>query len=117
VQTTYAFLAGLAIAAVLGFTVVWYLKSHLKGILIDICGTETRADFWRAFSNVILILAPLVFAMQFHPKAGDNLPVIFQLNDQLRWPLWGLITSVMALGGILSLFILFAAAPPKPELR
>ena len=101
----YAFLLGLAITVGLGFTVVWYLKSHLKGILIDLCGTEQRGDFWMAFSNVILILVPVVFAMQFHPAAGENVPAVFQLNHQLKWSLVGLVASVLALGAILSLFI------------
>jgi hypothetical protein len=51
----------------------------------------------------------MVFAMQFHPKVGDNLPVIFQLNYQLKWVLVGLISSVMALGAVLSIFIMFSA--------
>ena len=109
---TNAFLLGLTIAAALGFTLVWYLKSHLKGILVDLCGAETRADFWMAFSNVTLLLAPMVFAMQFHAKAGDDLSVVFQLNYQLKWVLLGLIASVIALGGVVSLFILFSATPP-----
>ena len=89
----------------LGFTVVWRLKSHLKGILADLCGTERRADFWMAFSNVILILAPALLAMPFHSTEGENVPAVFRLAHQLKWSLVGLVTSVLALGAILSLFI------------
>ena len=79
-DTGYTFLIGLSLATVLGFAVTIYLKVYLKDILVDLCGTEARAAFWMAFSNVTLILVPMVFAMQFHPKMGDSLPVIFQLN-------------------------------------
>src|SRR5436309_15605156 len=103
--SAYAFLLGLAITAALGFAVVWYLKSHLKGILIDLCGTERRADFWMAFSNVILLLVPLVFAMQFDSQGGQYTSAVFQLNEQLKWSFIGLVCSVLALGTILSLFI------------
>jgi uncharacterized membrane protein YhaH (DUF805 family) len=105
-----AFFLGLAITAALGFSVVWYLRSHLRGILVDLCGTEARADFWMAFSNVVLILVPMIFGMQF--QANPNLPAIFQLNYQLKWVFTGLVVSVMSLGAILSLFIRRDSAPP-----
>jgi len=102
-SSTDAFFLGLAITAALGFSVVWYLRSHLRGILIDLCGTESRADFWMAFSNVVLILVPMIFGMQFQAK--ENLPAVLQLNYQLKWVFIGLVLSVMSLGVILSLFI------------
>jgi hypothetical protein len=101
----YSFLISLAITAGVSFAVVWYLKCHLRGILIDLCGTDRRADFWMAFSNVILILMPVVFAMQFSPLAGENVPPVFQLTHQLKWGFMGLVTSMLALGAILSKFI------------
>jgi hypothetical protein len=99
------FILGLCLAALLSVGVVWYLNTHLKGILTELCGTERRADFWIAFSNVILILVPMVFAMQFHSAADDNVPVFFQLIYQLKWSFIGLVTSMLALGAKLSLFI------------
>ena len=100
------FLAGLLITAGIGFAAVWYLKSHLKAILIDLCGSEARADFWMAFSNITLILVPVAFAMQEQPAAAVKTPILFQLSDQLKWALTGQIVSVLALGAILSRFIL-----------
>ena len=113
--SAYAFLVGLAITITLVFAVVWYLKSHLRGILIDLCGTERRADFWMAFSNVILILVPAVFAMQFHPDARENLPVVFQMVYPLKWSFMGLAISVLALGLILSRFIRRESARPAGQ--
>ena len=104
-QVVAVFLLGLAITVVLGFTVVRYLGSPLKQILVDLCGTEQRAQFWLVFSNVILILVPAVFAMQFHFSGGEDLPSVFQLTYQLKWSVVGLVTSILALGLILSMFI------------
>jgi hypothetical protein len=104
-NSTHAFLLGLLITAVLGFTVVIYLKSRLESILIDLCGTEVRADFWMALSNVTLILVPIVFAMQCQPEATQTSSVIFLLSDQLKWALIGLIISVAGLGTVLSHYI------------
>ncbi len=101
----HAFGLGLGITAGVGFGVVWYLKSHLKGILADLCGTEARADFWMAFSNVILILVPVVFAMQFHSAAGENVPAVLQLIRQLKWSFAGMVASMLFLGAVLGLSI------------
>jgi hypothetical protein len=113
--SAYAFLLGLVITLALGFAIVWYLTSRLRGILIDLCGTERRADFWMAFSNVILILVPLVFAMQFHSADDQDLPVIFQLVYQLKWSFIGLAMSVLALGVILSRFIRRESSRPATQ--
>jgi hypothetical protein len=111
-NSTHAFLLGLLVTTVLGFTVVGYLKSRLKGILIDLCGTEVRADFWMALCNVTLILVPIVFAMQCQPEANQTSSVIFLLTDQLKWAFIGLIVSVGALGTVLSHYIP-GGPPPK----
>jgi hypothetical protein len=109
---TQAYFVSLAAALALGFGVAWYLKSHLRGILVDLCGTDQRADFWIAFSNVVLILVPAAFAMQFRPESNENVPILFQLNSQLKWVFNGLIASVMSLGAILALSISRRPADP-----
>ena len=105
-----SFLLGLAITVVLSFAVVWYLKSSLKGILLDLCGTERRGEFWMAFTNVTLMLVPIVFAMQFHSVTGENVSAVFAISYQLKWSFVGLVTSVLAIGITVSLFIRWDAA-------
>lgn len=63
---------------------------------------EGRADFWIAFSNVIPILVPMIFAMQF-PHGSES--IVFQRNNQLKWAFSGLVASVMGLYEILRRFI------------
>ncbi|HUJ22952.1 MAG TPA: hypothetical protein VLX58_15585 [Bryobacteraceae bacterium] len=113
--SSIVFGVGLCGAVVLCFLVVWYLKSHLRGLLIDLCGTETRADFWMAFSNVVLILVPLMFGMQFHTETDRELPIVFQITYQLKWVLSGLVVSVLTLGAVLSLFIRRHSAKPAGQ--
>jgi hypothetical protein len=64
------FLVGILISAVASGAVVWYLKPSLQGLLVDLCGTEERAAFWTAFSNVTIGLTPLRLAM--HDRPGDT---------------------------------------------
>jgi hypothetical protein len=104
-STNGAFLVGLAITAFIGFSAVWYLKSHLRGVLTDLCGTEIRADFWMAFTNVTLIVVPMIFALQFYPEPGRQYSAMYQLAYQLKWVLIGLIVSVVSLGMLLLFFI------------
>src|SRR5262249_24965973 len=93
-----AFLLGLGLTVALAVTVVWYLKSYLRAILVDLCGTEGRADFWMAFTNVTLILTPVIFATQFYPAPSDSSLVAFQFVAQLKWALIGLAVAVAGLG-------------------
>ena len=58
-----AFLLDIAFAALLFVGIVAYVKKHLRTLLIELCGTTERASFWLAFSNVTLVLVPLIFAL------------------------------------------------------
>ena len=100
-----AFSLGLLIAGASGFAAAVYLKSHMKDILLDLCGSTGRAEFWMAFCSVILVLVPLIFSMQFHMAADEKVPVILQLSYQLKWVFVGLVASVMSIGTILAIFI------------
>ena len=108
------FLGGFGLTVVVTALVVWYLKPHLYRILVDLCGADERAKFWMAFSNVVLILVPTVFAMSFRPQSGKDISAFFQITSQLRWSLIGLAVSVITLGCVISRFI---PKTPQPRLE
>jgi len=99
------FLAGVAAATAASVAVVAYLRLHLESILTDLCGTVERAKFWAAFSNVTLILVPLIFAMDYRPEARHGAGVVFQMGAQLKYVLIGLVVTVMVLGIAIGSFI------------
>ena len=99
------FVCGLAITLVTSVSVVIYLKSPLRKILAELCGSPERAAFWTAFSNVALTVVPVIFAMQYHPETGGSAPVAFELADQLKWGLIGVVLSITLLAWVLSRFI------------
>ena len=66
------FLIGVGTTVAVSVLAVGYLKSSLTKILIDLCGTQERATFWTAFSNVTLILVPLIFALHYRPEIGPG---------------------------------------------
>ncbi len=99
------FLIGVGTTALVSFLTVGYLKPHLKRILIDLCGTEERANFWTAFSNITLILVPFIFAIHYHPKTGPDTTTVFEVGTQLESALIGLVVSVVTLGIVIGRFI------------
>lgn len=102
---TKIFVVGGGTTLAVSFLAVAYLKPHLKRILLDLCGTEERAGFWTAFSNVTLVLVPLIFAMHYRPQTGPETSAVLEMGTQLEWALIGLVASVLILGIVLSSFI------------
>lgn len=98
------YLTGLGATLMAATFVTLYLRSHLKAILVDLCGTVPRAMFWLAFSNVALLLIPLIFAMSYDPQNAPASPVL-AISAQLERSLLGLVFTVGFLGIVLGSFI------------
>jgi hypothetical protein len=106
----WLFVSGLVVTITASVLTLAYLRRPLLRILVDLCGTEDRAAFWLAFSNVTLFLVPVLLALHRHPGSGSFAEAIFGIGDQLEVALLGLVVSVVALGLVLSRFI------PRNEL-
>jgi hypothetical protein len=109
-----AFGTGLAVTMGVVFLALLYLRSPLQVILTDLCGTVERARFWTAFSNTTLFLVPFALALNHQPTAGGTKSLVFEISDQIKSAVIGLIIFVMVLGMVLSRFILrssFVQAP------
>ncbi len=106
------FLTCVGATALLSLAVAIYLRSHLRTILTDLCGTPERANFWTVFSNVILVLVPLIFALDYHPNADAGVPLVFEISAQLKHALVGLMISIIGLGTAIGSFIL---RNPRPD--
>lgn len=104
------YLAGAITTLLITMIEVIYFRKPLHAILVDLCGTAERANFWRAFSNVTFALIPLVFALEHSSgDAGEGRIGLREAMDaftsQLSHALVGLIVSVLAMGVILSAYI------------
>ena len=84
---------------------MFYMKQPLQRVLVDLCGTQERANFWTAFSSITLVLVPIICAMQFRPGSTSEINLSFAIIDQLKWALIGLVGTVVALGVVISKFI------------
>ena len=104
-NTSVLFLCGLVLTFAMSISVVIYLRPPLRRILTELCGTTERAAFWTAFSGVGLTAVPVIFAMQCHPENSASAPAAFELADQLKWGLIGMVLSITVLAWVLSRFI------------
>lgn len=112
-----AWFAGLGLSLLASLAVVLALRRPLRRLLVELCGHETRAGFWAAFSHVALVLAPLLGALHQRPEADDG--ALWQAARQLEWALGGLLAAVLVVGLVLGRFIAAfergRAAPHAPR--
>jgi len=101
---TTVFLCDVGIAAFLFVGIVSYVKKHLRLLLLELCGTIERASFWLAFSNVTLVLVPLIFALDYKPEFGPDKTAVFEMATQLKYALIGFVITLGSLALILLRF-------------
>ena len=94
------YIATLVATLVASLTVVLVLRRPLQRLLVDLCGTSNRAAFWTAFTNVALVLTPLLGAMHRRPSALGERAV--EVIAQLEWALGGLLAAVLLIGAVLA---------------
>lgn len=99
------FLMGISITVLISLLVVGYMRPRLRKVLVDLCGNEERAEFWTVFSNVSLLLTPLLVAMHYQPMTGEGVSVFFEIINQLKWGLVGLLGSILIVGMIIKGYI------------
>lgn len=90
-----------------------YLNPHFRRVLVDLCRTEERAQFWAVFSNLLLIGFPLIIALGFHPEAMTQEAAVFELIGRLSFNLAGYLFALVGVGFIVSIFALFAPRQPS----
>jgi hypothetical protein len=71
-SSTTTFLSDVTLRTFLCMGIVRYVQKHLRTLLIEMCGPTERANFWVAFSNVMLVLIPLIFALDYKPEFGPD---------------------------------------------
>jgi len=116
-NTIVSFLIQLIFTFVIVFLIVGYLRPYLRKILIDLCGTEERAQFWTAFSNILLIGMPVIFALNYRPEAKNADDLFFEIVGKLSGNLGGLLLALVCVGIIVSFFALVTLRNSKAEAK
>jgi uncharacterized membrane protein YhaH (DUF805 family) len=110
-NTILAFLVEVTMTLILAVLLVRYLHPFLIKILVDLCGTEDRARFWSAFSNILLIGMPLIFSLNFNPQAETPEKLFFEMGSKLSGNAGGFLLALIGIGFIVSFFSLVARRP------
>lgn len=61
----HLFMIEIFIGLVVSSCVIIILNKPLKNVLTDICGTEVRAKFWVMYTNIMLVITPLLSSIIF----------------------------------------------------
>ena len=110
-ERIWIYLLQIIVTAGTSLAVVIYFRPHLKRVLVDLCGTQDRAQFWVVFSSILLVGLPLIFALGFNPlniKAGL---LFYDTARQVRANLLGFLLALIAIGFSVSVFALVAPRP------
>jgi hypothetical protein len=96
---------GIGMTLLFSFGVVFFLRGHLKAILIDLCGSSERAAFWCAFSNATLVLLPLIVTLDYRPGEGEKVASLWGLVAIADRGIAGVTATVIAIGIVVGSFI------------
>ncbi len=113
----YAFLIEVGLTLITCFLIVGYIRPFLKRILFELCGTEERAQFWTAFSNILLIGLPLIFGLNYHVQAQTSDDLFFEVATHIAGNFTGLLLALIAIGFIVAFFALVAPKPYEMEKK
>ena len=112
-----SFLIQVTLTLVITSLIVGYLRPFLRKVLVDLCGTKERAQFWIAFSNILLIGLPIIIALNYRPEANDAEELFFEVAGKLSGNLGGLLFAMFGTGLIVSFFALVAPKSTKIETK
>jgi hypothetical protein len=110
-NTIWVYLLQLLVTLSISISTLFYFRPHLRRILLDLCGTQERAEFWLVFSGILLIGLPLIFGLGFLPLESQLDLQFYEAARQLRANLLGFLLALVAIGGVVSFFALIAPRP------
>jgi hypothetical protein len=116
-NTILSFIIQMLLTLLLVSMIVGYLRPYLRKVLADLCGTDERAQFWTAFSNILLIGMPLIFALNYRPETRNLEDLFFEVAGKVSGNLGGLLVALIGIGFIVSFFALVAPKPQKLESK
>jgi hypothetical protein len=97
VSVLAAFWLALSFALGLATFVVLLLRRPLRAVLVEVCGTETRANFWTAYSTIAVVLATFL-----------GMLASFPLSEGSDWADHPWLPSALSSFRLSILFLLFA---------
>ncbi len=81
-----------------GLAISFYLRGALRNLLLDLCGTAPRAEFWVRISTVLVTAFPILLALWwgYSGTAGATPAVV--LRSALISTATGIVAAVAVMG-------------------
>jgi uncharacterized membrane protein YhaH (DUF805 family) len=114
-NTIVFFILEVTLTLAISILVFRYMRPFLIRILIDLCGTEERAQFWTVFSNIILVGLPLLISLTYQPESSQAEELFFEITHRISGNMLGFLFSLLGVGLIVSVFAL--VAPRQKESK
>jgi hypothetical protein len=92
------FLVEVGIAVSSSTLVVAFLTGPLRRLLVDACGSDERANFWVAYSDAMIFIAPLVATVVFGKSSDLYAPTLPFYKAALGSALFGIFVALAAVG-------------------
>jgi hypothetical protein len=116
-NTILSFVIEVTLTLVISALLVAYLRPFLEKILLDLCGTQERAQFWTVFSNILVTGMPIILALNYRPEASNSEQLFFEVAGKLSGNLGGLLFALICIGFMVSLFALVARKPLEAQSK
>lgn len=116
-NTILSFTIQIVLTLIVAVLIIGYLRPFLKKILFDLCGTEDRAQFWTAFSNILLIGLPIIISLNYYPEAMSTEQLFFEMMRKISGNIGGLLFALVGVGFFVSIFALVAPRTAKAEAK
>jgi hypothetical protein len=92
------FLVEVGISVFSSTLVVAFLTRPLRRLLIDACRSVERANFWVAYSDAMIFIAPLVATVAFGKSSDLYAPTLPFYKAALGSALFGIFVALAAVG-------------------
>lgn len=93
-ENLLVFLLQIATPILLGVCASLYLKDVTAKLLVDLCGTQERSDFWVRITTLLTITGPTLLVLAFGNVGGTGIPMGEILRHTLSLSLLGIVISV-----------------------
>lgn len=91
------FIVEVSIPLVLGLTASLYLKNVTTRLLLDLCGTQDRSEFWVRVTTILMSGVPLVLALAFGRSGNPDAATGEVARHALLMATLGIVLSVGAM--------------------
>lgn len=86
----------------ISFALIWLLRPLLQDVLTETCGTEKRAGFWVMFTQLMLVISPLLVVIYFVPtETAIHLNLAHELQQALFRTLLGDFIALSIIGKVI----------------